>query len=217
MLDVTTLLRIADERGFYVEWAQGYSEPGYTAGDQGIVLANWNNATRYDSNTGEHTTIDGTPERMARMFEAAGCEIEWSDEWATCDDCSRIVRTSADSYGWTPSYAWIGDCSIVCAECLPDDPSEYIEQLKDSASSADTMGIIHALDGWHEVSANNETGFHPGQDDDPSAVLSQLHEAGLSGIVCSVDSAGQFDASWSAWAHEDDIPDAYWDKHMASV
>ena len=217
MISVHTLLGIADRLGFDVSWAEGYAEPGYTDSDVGVVFANWNNVTRYDRDTGERTTVDATPERMLRMFEAAGAEVEWSDEWSTCCDCGKAVRTSPDSYCWTQSFSILNDCELVCSDCIQADPQSLIDELSDNPHSADTMGIVSGLDGWHEVSADNETGFHPGQDDKPADVLKALHAHGLSGIVFSVDSVGQFDAHWSAWAHEDNIPDRYWDKHLASV
>lgn len=212
MFNVDTLLKIAEARGFDVDWSGDYAEPGYTAGEEGIVLANWNNVTRYDRESNKQILLDDTPDRMLKMFECAGCQIEWSDEWASCDDCGKIVRTSADGYGWAPAYAWIGDCSIVCAECLEADPDDLIEQLQDNPNQADTMGIVHALDGWHEVSTNNETGLHPGQNARPADILDSLHALGITRVVFSVDSVGQFDATWSAWAHEDNIPDSAWNK-----
>lgn len=85
-----------------IQYAKTYSEPGYSNPAKGILLGNWN-----------HFSNDAT-----RLLEKLGYEIEWEDEWATCEDCGGAVRISPDSYGWQSSYALIDECSIVCHLCL---------------------------------------------------------------------------------------------------
>src|SRR5262245_37954667 len=78
-------------------YASGYAEPGYHDPDNGVLFANWN----------------VFPRGFDRVLEQAGYAVEWSDEWSTCEDCGKAVRTSPNSYGWQRSYELIDDCSIV--------------------------------------------------------------------------------------------------------
>lgn len=84
-------------------FAPSYAEPGYTQPAVGVLFANWNVFPSY---------IDKTLEQL-------GYAVEWSDEWTTCDDCQRAIRTSPDSYGFTPSYADI-DGGTLCLDCLQE-------------------------------------------------------------------------------------------------
>jgi hypothetical protein len=78
-------------------WANGYAEPGYTDPEKGIVFANWNYF----------------PRELPDILERGGYEIEWSDEWATCGDCGRAVRTSPNSYGWEAYFVILNECELV--------------------------------------------------------------------------------------------------------
>src|SRR5262245_37415400 len=92
----------ADEPFNNIEWRADYAEPGYDKGEHGILFANWNHY----------------PSRLTDILERMGYAIEWSDEWAQCDDCNRAVRTSGDSYGWRRFYYMPDDdCTILCADC----------------------------------------------------------------------------------------------------
>lgn len=86
-------------------FADGYAERGYDDPKKGIVLANWNNL----------------PRGLDTILEQAGYAVEWSDEWALCDDCFKIFRTSPDSYAWTPSGEYCEQCSAcLCHACHKD-------------------------------------------------------------------------------------------------
>lgn len=62
-----------------LQWVSEYAEPGYTQPQKGILFANWNYF---------HCGID-------TLLENYGFAIEWNDEWSTCEECNRAVRTSA--------------------------------------------------------------------------------------------------------------------------
>ena len=81
-------------------YAHAYAEPGYTALKHGILLANWNMF----------------PRNLVRILERMGYTIEWSDEWATCDDCSRAFRIHSDSYFWKPAYTQV-EGILICHDC----------------------------------------------------------------------------------------------------
>ena len=57
------------------------------------------------------------PTDLANRAEAAGAELDWHDEIYACDDCGHAVTTTPQHWHWTPSYAWDGDCAILCFMC----------------------------------------------------------------------------------------------------
>ncbi len=85
-----------------IRYAREYAEPGYTQPKKGIFFANWNHL----------------PAKLGDILERMGFECEWSDEWTTCEDCNRAVRTQPDSHGWTPAYAYV-DGAELCRSCIP--------------------------------------------------------------------------------------------------
>ena len=81
-------------------WAPGYAEPGYTQPVKSIILANWNLF----------------PDGVIPHLEGLGFVCEWSDEWAQCGDCQRLVRTEPDCFSWEPYYLIDGG-EFVCLGC----------------------------------------------------------------------------------------------------
>lgn len=163
-----------------IGYASDYAEPGYTAGPRGIVLANWN---RF-------------PRGLDRVLERAGYTVEWSDEWSTCEDCGKLVRTSADSYGWHASYVLVDGCEIVCAQCMREDPETAIAGLLNNPDTALTIDLDLAALGFTRVDdAHFGHGWHPGQTDDPRTIAAQV-PASHDYLFTSV---GQFDVRFDLW------------------
>jgi hypothetical protein len=107
-----------ESREGYIEemrWTAEYAEPGYTPdGSRGILFANWNHFSK----------------KAGELLERYGYTLEWSDEWDTCEDCNKAVRTSGDCYGWEPYFVLVDDCSVVCLDCL--DRAAHLEALEDA-------------------------------------------------------------------------------------
>ncbi len=164
-----------------IGWAPAYAEPGYTDPAKAILFGNWN----YFSND------------VHRLLESYGYELEWEDEWTTCSDCGKALRTSADSYGWQPSYFWVSDCEMVCIDCL--DVPAYLETLEDNPRKALNDHISPADYGYQKLEGEFENGFHPGQNDNPSEIYKRLHAAGHKHLLFNIDSVGQFDVQFSIW------------------
>ena len=105
----------------------GYAEPGYTDPECGLIATgNWNEITSWTD--GERKVISDLPERLGRLFEKMGIETEWSDEWAACSDCQKLVRTQPDSYFWKPSFTFDESEGFFCRKCEPDEESEESEE-----------------------------------------------------------------------------------------
>lgn len=179
-----------------LDYCIGYAEPGYGATDTVIVFADWN-------------AVELQP--LADAIEATdGAELEWSDEWHRCDECHRAVRTQPDSHSWRPYYAWIGDCVIVCGDCLREDVAGYLDSYRNDPDNAVTWANANELSaaGWVQWESDDphtyETGFHPGQTDNPRRVLQTIRETTDADVVFAVNGVGQFDMRWSAWVERED-------------
>lgn len=166
-----------------IQWSEDYAEPGYDTPKRGVLFANWN---QY-------------PSKLTDVLERAGYAIEWSDEWSTCDDCGKAVRTEANSYSWQRSYELIGECSIVCHACV--DWPAYLESIEDEPHHACTRSCDPSEHGYVRLSDEGEyeNGFHPGQNDSPAKILVALHERGTRGVVFRVSDVRQFDVRFETW------------------
>lgn len=200
----------------------GYAEPGYgRTGEEVIVTGNWNDkrptfgwqVRNLDGERFPYTSVPPTtkehtlPSRLARILEAAGAEIEWLDEWAECSHCYRAVRTEPDSYSWTPAYAWVGECDIVCASCLRANPDWIIDDYINNAEKALTVlgtDELTAL-GFEHNDERYASGWY-GREDNPSAILEHILKFAPEGteVVFTIDSNGQFETSFSAWTRTPD-------------
>ena len=171
-----------------MEWSPGYAEPGYDDPKRGILFADWNDASR----------------RVQDILERAGYSCEWHDEWSTCSECGKAVRTSGDSYGWQQSF-WMPEDSgeIICNECI--EPTEYLASLENKTHICSTLRSIDPSDyGYVQLQDGFENGFHPGQNDDPKKIYSQLRANGETRpLIFVLDSTGQFDIGFSVWAKQD--------------
>jgi hypothetical protein len=165
-------------------WSPEYAEPRYSNHPKGILFADWNYF----------------PTVVTDILERAGYGIQWSDEWTTCEDCGKALRTSPDCYGWQPSYALVNECSIVCIDCLNGDAESYLEGLEDNPRTALNIPRINPADwGYVQLKDGFESGWHSGQTDNPVKIHAELIEAGHERILFRVDSVGQFDMRFSVW------------------
>jgi hypothetical protein len=162
-----------------VQYAAEYAEPGYSDPKTGILFADWNACSR----------------RVQSLLEAAGYELEWEDEWYICE-CGKAFRTSPDSYSWLPSYVELSG-ELLCHECASS--ADYLESIEDNPSRALTLDIDPADYGYVMLEEGFESGFHPGQTDNPLKIFTALRKKGYQHIIFRVDSKGQFDLGFSVW------------------
>lgn len=180
-------LRSAETAIDNLQWANGYAEPGYQDPAKGILFADWNIFAR---------GIDSILERY-------GYELEWEDEWSTCGDCGKAVRTSGNSYHWQPHYVIMNECELVCLECV--DWPAYLESIEDDPRSACMAECDPSDHGYRRISDRNEyeNGFHPGQNDDPAKILKALQDRGHSGIVFRLSETSQFYVRFEVYEREE--------------
>ena len=186
----------------------GYAEPGYHGSDTVWVLGDWNNArSTYDAQRDGRplTNAETVPSRLAAALERIGAEIEWSDEWTECQECWRIVRTEPDSYSWRRSYHQTEDGEVYCAECTLRDGESVIAEYVNDAHKCITFAGPEFLTGLGFASYNGtfESGWHPGQNDDPAEILARIErDMPDHDVVFLLNSTGQFDIAFTAWTRE---------------
>jgi hypothetical protein len=171
-----------------VDWCSSYGEPGYSDSERGIIFANWNKVSQSVQDWLEHHDYS----------------IEWSDEWIIDHETSKAYRTSPTSYGWRPSYVLTEDCEIIGRDEVEsgDQIDAYIDYLLNDAHRADTFDIDWTKHGFRKLNREAyESGFHPGQTDDPRKILRAAQEQFPNDdFLFSIDETGQFDMRFSLWA-----------------
>lgn len=189
----------------------GYASPRYGSPDAVVVLGDWN-TKRYPRGDDAPLTKDETmPARLARVLERVGAECEWLDEWTSCAECYRAIRTESDSYWWLPEYAWIGD-DIVCSACLAEDiggnvdAGDYVNNPRNAITWCTDAELESA--GWTQWAPGDphdyQNGWHPGQDDDPTKVLESIQRETSADVVFRIHDAGQFDMTFRAYTRDAD-------------
>jgi hypothetical protein len=167
-----------------LDFASTYGEPGYSDPEKSILFTDWNDI----------------PKKLQTRLEAQGYELEWSDEWyIDHNNNGKAYRTSPDSYGWESRLMF----SEAAGDYLtPDDGLEdWIAQCQDDARSALpswwSESDIAAL-GWVKQTEDYESGFHPGQNDDPKQIATKLR-AERKTFLFQIGGVGQFDIRFHVW------------------
>lgn len=199
----------------------GYAEPGYGGSDTIVVFGDWNDKDNRrwikPENGGNMVREGAAPslkDRMpSRLFDALesipGVECQWLDEWTSCSDCYRAMRTQSDSYHWK-LYGSFSEDGYVCADCMKENSEYYLEEYDrnpDTAVSWLTSADMVRL-GYTEIS-EGQNGWHEGMDDNPKAMLataSKFYDADAK-FIFLLDEASQFYISFSLWVKESDEND----------
>lgn len=191
------------ERG-ELDWFDKYADPRRDSG-KGVLTANWNEFPR----KGDHEYNWGKGRKFQDLLEKMGYQIEWSDQTTRCDHCYGCITTDADYYGDTAHYAILGECDAVCEHCIRTDfAEEYLEGLENNHRGAvNISGINPAEHGYELVEGEFESGFHPGQTDNPRAIFERLREK-YDRLLFVIDGAGQFDVRFSIWRKVSEVEEA---------
>jgi len=182
--------------------AQGNAEPGYN--DEPFATGDW--WVRVDGKLRES--------KLVPLLSACGIDSDFEDTWATCHECYRSVRTHPDNYGWKPSYAILGDCDLLCHECIAEDPEPYLEDLSGDPTKSITIdGVDPEEHGYTRVWGEFESGLYGGQMDSPHAIAKAFEERGWEDFVFSLDSVGQFDCKFTVYLRTTDE----WDEPVEDI
>lgn len=143
--------------------------------------------------------LDGLEEAIKRELG----DFVFSDEYDTCSECGRPLRTRPDSYGRQPTYIE-EEGDYLHADCL--NPEWFVDWMENNKGKAVPYAILKKLDGFTTIEEPDqdeqsytrmiefESGMHPGQDDDPNKVTAYLSDHGID--VWYEYDAGQFDITW---------------------
>jgi hypothetical protein len=171
-----------------MEYAGEYAEPGYDNPKKGILFSDWNYF----------------PAKVTDLLEQYGYSIEWEDEWTTCDGCRKALRSSPDSYSWQPSY--IEDAEKGNRYCLDCVEEHAFKQYEDNPRRAVNLDIDLSKFGYIKIEpdkASYESGWHPGQNDDPKEIYARLKMEGHERILFQIDHQSQFYITFCVWKKEE--------------
>ena len=111
--------------------------------------------------------------------------MAFTDEYASCQECESILRTSPTHYGWTPEY-WLSDYGYVCTGCFKDNEENqeaFMESVVRSIveETAIPVSPVPLEDLGYEPLQDSdgirqfETGFHQGMDDSPMKLARKIY------------------------------------------
>jgi hypothetical protein len=167
--------------------SEGVVEPGYN--DEPLALGDW--WVRVDGDLRESKVVP--------LLLACGVDSAFYDEWTTCHECYKAVRTRPDHWGWKRSY-WEDCGSIICHECVQENPEDYLESLSGDPSKAITIDSVDPEEhGYTEVWGEFENGLYGGQMDSPYAIAQAFESRGWDDFVFSLDSVRQFDCKFTVF------------------
>lgn len=138
-----------------------------------------------------------------------GVRYNWgyNDEYSTCANCGVVIRTSPDSYMWTPEF-WDSADGYICADCVK---SNYVDDYLDdctrhSKDSVKTCHIVNPADhGFHKVLTGLKYGLHEEMADDPRKIIKWLTKVGLESVI--VTRPSQFYAEYDVYVRSASIDD----------
>lgn len=216
MKTVQALIQRWSDVGVVTDYAGAYGEPGYdTSGTTPLVVLGdfWCNCGKVlhgdDSGWPEH--MRGKPAihdhahhrpRLWDQLNAQGVEFEWHDEWAIDSENDKAYRTSGDSYSWQPSFVYTDGGDMLTGD---NDLDVWVEWATESPGRALPSRVWRAVDvieaGFVKHNGQFESGWHPGQDDEPGAIADAIRDEHGEDIdvVFLLDGVGQFDVQFSAY------------------
>jgi len=175
--------------------------------DYYFIFDGWDSHNKFVDFAGE--VLNLSDDELNGLEDVLDAHLVFSDEYTTCSDCHKVIRTSADSYHWQPDF-YVGDGFIACSECFqsePDYQEAYLEEKINDPSTANEVLTDAQLEGFGFKRYNEElyeNGYHEGQTDDPKRVYLEIQEVYDDGmdVVFSIDEASQFYIKFSVWVRE---------------
>lgn len=143
--------------------------------------------------------------RIWDQLEQQGVNFVWADEYTIDHERNKAWRTTANSYHWEPAVVWDEHCDII----TPDDDwdrwrgwaIDSVERCLTTEMVPELLSLL-AADGFERVDERPfESGWHPGQDDDPRKVRDGLireHGPHID-VIFTIAENSQFYTKWSAW------------------
>ena len=185
-----------------IAWLENHKESGYSSygyvgdlqeydGGETVIIANWNNLSN---------KLTSFIERKTEVI----CGFD--DEYPICE-CGKFVSIQPGCYGDQGNYFYT-DCSLFCRQCTIEQIEEIIEYVKNDSNKAIKTWMIPAIEqeGFTCLEREGEdcpiyeTGYHPGQNDNPEDIAKWI-EKNLPNYdyVFALTDVGQFDVHWTVF------------------
>lgn len=196
------------------QWCGQYGEPGYSTSSSelattpAVVLGDyWCGCDKFGQDAHGRNQLHSYDQHWPKVFaqlEQQGVELEWYDEWTIDYDNNKAYRTTGDSYSWQSVIHYTEDGEIL----TPDDElttwlelGEYVNNPRACLPSRVFGPADLESAGWESYNGRYESGWHPGQTDDPEAITREIRdELGEEvEVVFLLDEASQFYIGFSAW------------------
>mgnify|MGYP000249887354 CR=1 FL=1 len=172
--------------------------------EQALIVAHW---FRLDEAIGNKWKAEAIGAAMEKFDVVSAFE----DEIERCDICATAVETQPTSWSWQPNFIRDEHMELLCRNCVEAMDEEELEDVIAHFSCAvkalpdwmkkqlDRIGFV-CLENDDMACARFESGFFPGQNDDPERVAEDLDEKlPHHEYVFVLNSVGQFDMDWSVW------------------
>ena len=126
----------------------------------------------------------------------------FSDEYAVCDMCGKVIQTSPDSYSWTPDFFADYDGGyMVCGDCVRESPEDYLNSIINNPNNANTIldrGTLRA-EGFELVEDDYENGWYD-RSDSPEEILKNAREEHPEAeFIFSISAQEQFRTNFELW------------------
>lgn len=160
------------------EWCGKYGEPGCNDPEKGIIFANWNNI----------------PSGLRDWLEKCGYSLEWADEWTIDYGNNKAYRTSPSSYVWECQIGYTTDGELL----TPDDsPEDWIFEFENNPGKC--LPSFVPLTGYTLINNELESGWYPGQIDNPQAIYNTLKDE-YESVIFRKSENSQFYIRFEVWA-----------------
>lgn len=175
----------------------GYSNYGYIGdlqeydGGETVIIANWNKL----------------PDKLTSFIEhKIDCICGFEDSYHMCE-CGKIIITEPGYYGGQGDY-FLTEYDLLCRQCAIDSIDEIIERVKNDSNKTVKTWMIEAIkeQGFTCLEKENEecpiyeTGYHPGQNDDPHKIAKWIEKnLPKHDYIFALTDVGQFDVHWTAF------------------
>ncbi len=139
--------------------------------------------------------------RLYELCERKDVDLRYSDE-IIFDEQGRAHEINPGYHGQVKTWTLINECEVLAEDEVDDCFDEYVEWLEDNSNSADQWSTDFTPAGYVKHDGQYESGFHPGQTDNPETIQRELLKT-FDHVIWSIDNTGQFDIGFSAWVKKD--------------
>ena len=149
----------------------------------------------------QHDLIEGLMDNTSTTLDDL-CEWGFSDEYDTCSECLKAIKTSPDRYGWQTDFWLPNDGSdIVCGKCVRDGwQEEYLEDMTNNPRKYVNEDLVDLeKHGFFKLDFEFQNGLHIGQNDSPKRVLRAILTVHPQAEGVFTASNGQFDVTFWPW------------------